>query len=195
MKDKILVKRLRVWLLSLAFVFAMPSCAQELALKTNFLYWATLTPNIGAELSVSNKSTIQAFYGLNPWKTSEGKSIRHWVVQPEYRYWFCTVFDGWFVGVHAMGGQFNMGNVKLPFGAFPSLREHRYEGWFAGGGVSAGYQWVMSKHWNFEAEIGVGYDYIKYDKYKCGVCGEKLKSGHTNYVGPTKAALSLVYLF
>ncbi len=169
--------------------------AQEFALKTNLLYWSTTTPNIGAEISVSGYSTIQAFYGINPWKTGSGKSIRHWVVQPEYRYWFCGVFDGWFVGTHAMGGQFNWNKVKLPFGMAPTLRDYRYEGWFVGGGITGGYQWVISKHWNFEASLGIGYDYIKYKKFKCGDCGEKLKSGHTNYVGPTKAALSFLYIF
>ncbi len=172
--------------------------AQQFALKTNLLYWSTVTPNIGAEMSVSDKSTIQLFYGLNPWKTgSEGKSIRHWLLMPEYRYWFCGVFDGWFIGGHLMGGQFNMGNVdlNLPWGILDQLEDHRYEGWFVGGGFTFGYQWVISKHWNFEASMGVGYDYIKYDKYDCGVCGTKDKSGHTNYVGPTKAALSFIYLF
>ena len=70
----------------------------------------------------------------------------------------------------------------------------RYEGWYVGGGVTAGYQWPLSKHWNLETSIGIGYDYIQYDKFKCGNCGEKLKSSHDNYVGPTKAALSLIYM-
>ena len=53
----------------------------------------------------------------------------------------------------------------------------------------------MSKHWNFEAAIGLGAAYIEYDKYKCGTCGKKIDDGHKIYVGPTKAALSLLYLF
>ena len=53
----------------------------------------------------------------------------------------------------------------------------------------------MSKHWNFEAAVGVGVAYIDYDKYACGVCGKKLDDGHKIYVGPTKLALSLMYMF
>lgn len=173
------------------------SHAQNVAVKTNVLYWATATPNIGIEATAGRKSTIQLFYGLNPWKQEGGdqSSLRHWLLMPEYRYWFCESFNGWFVGAHLMGGQFNVSALKLPFGLFPDLKDHRYEGWYAGGGVTAGYQWVMSRHWNFEASIGLGYDYIKYEKFKCGTCGEKLKSSHTNYLGPTKAALSLIYIF
>ena len=36
---------------------------------------------------------------------------------------------------------------------------------------------------------------MEYDKFKCGKCGERLKSGHTNYIGPTKLAISVMYIF
>lgn len=92
--------------------------AQEVGIKTNLLYWATTTPNLGIEMAVDKKHTVQLFGGLNPWKQSGGdqSSLRHWLVMPEYRHWFCQSFNGWFVGAHAMGGQFNAGGVKLPLG-------------------------------------------------------------------------------
>ena len=39
----------------------------QLAVKTNLLYDATTTPNIGAELGIGKKSTVNLVYGLNPW--------------------------------------------------------------------------------------------------------------------------------
>ena len=180
----------------LLMLISMNGFSQNIGVKSNLLYWATTTPNVGLETSVGKKHTAQVFVGFNPWKQSGGdqSSLRHWLVMPEYRYWFCQNFNGWFLGAHAMGGQFNAGGVKLPFGMFKDLRDHRYEGWYVGGGVTAGYQWPLSKHWNLETSIGIGYDYIQYDKFECGNCGEKLKSSHDNYVGPTKAALSLIYM-
>lgn len=173
-------------------------CGQtrQLGIKTNLLYWATTTPNLGLEMAVGNKHTAQVFFGLNPWKQSGGdhSSLRHWMVMPEYRYWFNQNFDGWFLGAHALGGQYNVGGVKFPFGLLKGLRNHRYEGWYAGGGITAGKQWILSKHWNFEASLGLGYIHTQYDKFECGTCGEKLYSAHKNYVGPTKVALSLIYL-
>lgn len=183
-------------LLALFALFGLlPLSSQNFALKSNLLYWATTTPNIGGELSFSRRHSVQLFYGLNPWKSSSGRSLRHWCLQPEYRYWFCESFNGWFVGGHLMGGEFNASDVDMPFGLFDGLRDHRYEGWYAGGGVTVGYQWMLSRHWNVEASVGVGYDYIQYDKYECGWCGEKVKSSHTNYFGPTKAAVSFLYIF
>lgn len=169
--------------------------AQNVAVKTNVLYLATATPNLGVEMSTGKKHTAQLYYGLNPWDVSSEKSLKHWVLMPEYRHWFCQSFNGWFVGVHLMGGQFNAGGYKLPFGIFPNFENNHYEGWYVGGGVTAGYQLPLSRHWNAEASVGVGYDYISYDKYRCGTCGESLGSSHTNYIGPTKAVLSLLYIF
>lgn len=182
---------------SLLLMFCFKTSAQDVALKTNALYWATTTPNMGIEAAVGKKHTLQLFYGLNPWKQSDGDqtSLRHWLLMPEYRYWFCQSFNGWFIGAHLMGGLFNMAGINLPFGLLSGLENHRYEGWYAGGGISVGYQWPLSKHWNVEASLGVGYDYIKYDKFRCGECGERIKSGHTNYFGPTKLALSILYIF
>lgn len=176
-------------------IATLQATAQNAALKTNALYWATTTPNIGLEVQTGRKHTAQIFYGLNPWRFSDSKKLRHWVLQPEYRYWFCQSFNGWFVGAHLMGGQFNAGGVKLPVSPLDDFEHRRYEGWFAGGGLSAGYQWPLSKHWNIEASLGLGYDYIKYDKFNCGECGEKTESGHANYWGVTKAALSIMYMF
>ena len=169
---------------------------RQFGIKTNLLYWGTTTPNLGLEMAVGNRHTAQVFFGLNPWKQSGGdhSSLRHWMVMPEYRYWFNRSFEGWFMGVHALGGQYNVGGVKFPFGLLKGLRNHRYEGWYAGGGITAGKQWNLSKHWNFEASLGLGYIHTAYDKFNCGTCGEKLKSAHKNYVGPTKVALSLIYL-
>jgi hypothetical protein len=178
-------------------LFGSITChAQQVAVKTNLLYDATATPNLGVEIGVGKKHSFQVFYGLHPWKLgSDEKYLKHWVINPEWRHWFCHRFNGSFVGIHAFGGEFNASKIKMPFGWWKELRDNRFEGWFVGGGISYGYQWVMSKHWNLEAAIGVGAAYIKYDKFGCGSCGKKLDDGDKIYVGPTKLALSLMYLF
>lgn len=182
-------------LIVVATTIVMVAEAQSIGLKTNLLYWATTTPNVGLEVQTHRRHTVQVFYGLNPWTFENGKKLRHWVVQPEYRYWFCQTFNGWFVGAHLMGGQFNAGGIKLPFGLLKEMRDRRYEGWFVGGGLTAGYQWPLAKHWNLETSVGLGYDYLKYDKYRCEHCGNKTGDADRHYVGPTKAALELIYMF
>lgn len=179
----------------------------QTAVKTNVLYDATTTPNLAVEIGVGEKSTMQLLYGLNPWtfdsETHGERKAKHWVLMPEYRWWTCSKFNGHFFGVHAMGGQFNAANVDLPIPGFyfsgdnlrKELKDHRYEGRFVGAGVNYGYQWILSRHWNLEAEIGVGYQYIWFDKYACGECGGKIADGSTQYVGITKLGISFLYIF
>lgn len=170
--------------------------AQKLAVKTNLLYDATTTPNIGAELQTGRHTSLQVVYGLNPWKSvGNDRILRHWVVNPEFRYWFCRPMMGHFVGVDALGGEYRLQGIRLPFGLFPSLKHNRYVGWYAGGGIAYGYAFPLSKHWNVEAAVGVGYVYTRYRKYECERCGALLGRGHKNYIGPTKAAVNLVYVF
>ena len=186
---------------AIAVVFALqtlPAEAQQVALKTNLLYDATATPNLGMEIGIGKKHSMQVFYGLHPWSFGHGedqKYLKHWVVNPEVRYWLCQRFNGSFFGVHAFGGQYNASHVKMPLGWWKELRDNRFEGWYAGAGVSYGYQWVLSRHWNLEASLGVGAAYIDYQKFACGECGKKMDDGHKTYVGPTKLALSIMYMF
>ena len=179
----------------------------QVAVKTNLLYDATTTPNLGMEIGVGRKNTLQLVYGLNPWtfnSDSHGdRKAKHWLLMPEYRWWTCSKFNGHFLGVHLMGGQYNASNLDFPLpGAFFSgenlvkgVKDSRYQGWYAGAGFTYGYQWILSKHWNIEAEIGVGYNHVWYDKYPCYECGTKLADGSTNYVGLTKLGLSFLYIF
>ena len=170
--------------------------AQVVGLKTNLAADATTTMNVALEFATAPKNTLDLYVNYNPWEPESGRLIKHLLVQPEYRFWFCEKFAGSFLGVHLHGGLFNFGNVKLPFEMYPELENNRYEGEFIGGGVSYGYQWVLSKHWNLEANIGAGYAYINYDRFQCGDCGKRVeKDRDKHYFGPTKAALSLVYIF
>lgn len=151
-------------------------------------------PNLSLEVGLNKKNTLEITGILNPFSPNDDKRFKLWAVQPEWRYWFCSNFNGWFLGAHAHTGQYNVGNHKLPFGLFPTTQNHRYEGWMVGGGVSVGYQWAISKHWGLEMEVGGGYTHFNSDRFECAKCGSKEKSEKNGYWGPTKAAVSLVYM-
>lgn len=174
--------------------------AQEIAIKTNALYWVTATPNLGMEVALAPKWTLDLSGGYNPWVFSDNTKWKHWLVQPEVRYWLCEKMGGHFFGFHLHGGQYNIGNIDTDFGLFGTdfslLNDYRFEGWFVGAGLGYGYAWMLGRHWNLEAEIGLGYSYTRYDRYLCPECGNKLEDGREHhYLGPTKAALNLVYVF
>ena len=179
------------------------SFAQKVGIKTNLLYDATSTINLGVEFGLAPKWTLDISGNYNPWTFSDNRKMKHWLIQPEARWWTCERFNGHFFGVHAIGGEYNWGGM-LPWGfrtgkMFGSVEnknilDHRYDGWFAGGGISYGYHWILGKRWGLEATIGGGYAYIKYDKFKCAKCGEKVGDGDKHYFGPTKAGVTLIFM-
>ena len=187
----------------LLFAFSFYSSltkAQNIALKTNVVTDLTGTINLGAELITNEQWTVNLSGNLNKWNHSHGRRWKHWVVQPEVRYWLCESFGGHFVGLHLQGGMYNIGNLKngIHFLGtdFSKISHGRYQGWLLGGGIAYGYDWILSKHWNLETEIGIGYNFTKSDRYPCATCGQKLESGTVHhYFGPTKIALNIVYIW
>lgn len=175
-----------------------PASASGFGIKTNLLYDATATVNLGAELRVAPRWSIDVSGNLNAWSFNDGRRWKHWMAQPEARYWFCDAMAGHFVALHAIGGQFNFGH--LPFARnivydFGNLRDRRYQGWAVGAGVGYGYSWLLGRHWNLEAELGIGWIRAAYDEFECEGCGKKVGSGVKNMVLPTKAAINFVYIF
>lgn len=171
----------------------------EVVLKTNLLSDAALSPSLGVEFPLGERWSADISSSFNGW-TLNGHRWRHWVVQPELRYWICERFAGHFFGFHLLAGDYNVGNLDMDFKFlgtdFSSLKNHRYQGWFGGAGVAYGYTWIFNRHWSMETEIGLGWTHTRYDKYRCADCGKKIVSGHPhNFVGVTKAALNLIYVF
>lgn len=182
------MKRL-IFLCILIFSVGTEMYGQKAAVKSNLLYDATTTLNLGFEFGLSTKSTLDISANYNPWKFGDAR-WKHVLVQPEYRYWFCEKFNGSFFGVHAHYAHYNVGGLSFN----DNIRHNRYQGDLYGAGISYGYQWIINPRWSIEATIGVGYARLSYDKYPYAVCGSKIKSGHRNYWGPTKAGISIIYI-
>lgn len=214
--------KLRHWLIFCILLAAgsLHLRAQEVGIKSNVLGWATTNVNLGVEAGVAHRSTISLSGSLNPWNFSDDRHLRSWTAMPEYRYWFCEKFSGHFLGVHALGGQYNAKNVNFPLKALivsssvtPQLAEadpasqqkgwpdltsdlnkgRHVEGWMVGGGITYGYQWMLDRHWNLEASVGVGYAYSEMKFY--GRCAKTIDKRKLHYVGPTHASLSFMYVF
>ena len=139
------------------------------------LYDVFATLNAGVEVGLADRWTLDVSANYNGWTLSHDRKWKHWLLQPEARYWFCDRWAGHFVGAHALAGQYNVGNLdnNLSFLGtdFSRLSDKRYQGWFAGLGLVYGHSWILNKHWKVDED-----------------------KPH-NYIGPTKAAINLVYTF
>ena len=86
----------------------------EVCGKSNLLYDATATINLGVEMELSKKWTLDLSGNYNGWKFGDDMRWKHWMVQPEARYWLCEKFNGHFLGVHAHYADYNVGGIKIP---------------------------------------------------------------------------------
>lgn len=174
--------------------------ADDFTLKSNLLYDATLTPSLSFEYAFAPRWSADLSGQVNFWDMSRGRKWKQWAIQPEARYWLCQALDGHFFAAHLIGGQYNFGHIDIPVSFlgtdFRELKDHRHQGWMAGAGVAYGYSWALAKHWNIEAELGIGWIFTRYDVYECSGCGNKSRSNvNHNYFGPTKGAVNLEYVF
>lgn len=185
--------------LLLGLFLSLGAKAQDVAVKTNLAYDATATINAGVEFPIARQWTMDISGNFNAWDMSDQRKWKHWMLQPEARYWFCDRFVGHFLGFHLHGGQYNVGgidnDIKFLGTDFSKLSDSRYQGWFVGGGVGYGHTWILNKFWSMEAEIGLGYSYTRFEKYPCAECGDMEDKGVHHYVGITKAAINLIYCF
>lgn len=177
------------------FLLLQTARCQVVAVKSDVLSGLLTSPNIGVEVAVSERYSAELSVHYNAFGRSDSdKRWKHWFVQPEFRYWLHRPFGGHFFGVHTLYGWYNVGGVKLPFGLLPQIRDERYEGSLLGGGLTYGYHFTLSPHWRLETSAGIGWIHSRYESFRCRSCGEQTGSGNKNYVGPTKVAVSLIYI-
>lgn len=157
--------------------------AQRVALKTNALYWAASTPNLGAEFRINRHITFNfeaAYNRINYFNID----TRGAMITPEVRYWFSARPQaGHFVGIAGIGCDYNY--VR---------KGNRHKGDLYGGGVTYGYSFVLSRRWSLETTLGVGMGHVQEESWP----KDEKQPGVANVKGwrfvPVKAGVTFVYI-
>jgi hypothetical protein len=178
----------------------------RIAIKTNLLYAATLTPNLGIEVGLGRRFTLEATLGYNGWgnfwefsepaEDAARRQLNHILAKVEGRFWFGERFEGHFAGLHAYYNDYVVNGLKVPL-LFD--KEYRYDGFGFGVGVSYGYNWMWNPRWGMEFNVGVGAMYMEYDKYPCAAgCDDRqladLIRYKKTYFGPTSAGIKIYFM-
>ena len=158
--------------------------AQQLALKSNLVDDAILVPSLGVEYAVGERSSLQLMATYNPFSIGEHK-WKNWTLQPEYRHWPHDAFTGFFWGVNAIAGGFNINKVHVG-----RLYDRQRQGNLLGAGLSAGYHHILSTRLSVEFVASVDYLHCWYDRYD-GTTFEGRR--HSNLVLPIGTGVNLVY--
>lgn len=174
------------FLLVLVFAaLATTAKAQFYSVKTNLLGLATTNLNVEAGISVHRNWSLHLPVNYNPWVFSGNKRFQNITVEPGARYWFLESFSQGFIGIQSIYSRFHVGGTN----------KYRYDGYGVGLGLSYGYSKVLNKRWNLEFEAGLGVLWTDYTKYLCKKCGAPQGDEKKLYLIPSKASISLVYLF
>lgn len=197
------MKSMRFFLVMLFVTIAHGVSAQRVAVKSNLLYGATATANLGFEVGLGARTTIDLTGSYNGWYIDKDTNhkINHFLVQPEFRYYLCEKMKGHFFGLHAHYSQYDVCGDHWLMSAFKELSSlrgvsssGRYQGSGYGAGLSYGYNLMISSRFNIEFTLGAGYTYLDYDIYGTQRDAEYIKSERKDYIGITKAGISLVYI-
>ncbi len=161
----------------------------RIAVKTNTLYDLLLTPNIGIEIPVLSNWSVAGNWMYAWWK-ADPNSWYHRIYggDLEIRRWLGGQSDltGWHIGAYAqmLTYDFELGN-KGVLG----------EKWTYGGGLAVGWSKKLASRLNLDFTLGVGYltgEYIEYEPIDN--CYVWRATKNRNWIGPTKAEVSLVWL-
>ena len=94
------MKKKRILFLFVTLFASTLLYSQVVGVKTNLVMDAMKIINLGAEVGLSKKLTLDLYANYNPWKYKDQKMMKMLAIQPELRYWFCDKFNGHFVGFH-----------------------------------------------------------------------------------------------
>lgn len=167
------------------------------AVKTNMLFDAALTPNIEVErwFGKNNRFSVMAEVWF-PWYVWKHNTRAYEVLNVglEGRYWFAKSkkypnrpITGWFIGAYAAGGKYDL-----------EWKSKGYQGEYTSLGLSVGYTWRIGRNLNLEASVAGGWVAGPYRYYEGRFDDTHLiwqYNAQLNYFGPTKAKLSLVWLW
>lgn len=176
-----------------------------IAIKNNLIYDLALLPNLAIEVPFGKDYKWSAAVEGNWswWKTKGDRKKYNYnyhriqMAGVELRRWFRNrtgnPLNGWYVGIYGYGGDFDL---RL----FARKNSHKGQQslWSYSAGLTAGYAMPIARRWNLEFGLGGGYLGGKYKKYDVSDCRDGvfpvLSTHRRNYIGLTKANISLVWL-
>lgn len=183
-------KKFSLILSVLAILLPRALFSQSFAISTNAVDYVELgTFNIEASYGLARHWSVLAGVKYNPFSFGKGESMfqyRQRLARAGMRWWPWHVYSGWWAGARAQWQEYSKGGFASP---------QTTEGDRFGGGVSAGYSYMLTPHLNLDVGLGVWAGWDKYRTYACPVCGTVKVSGGRYFVLPDDLILSLVYIF
>lgn len=174
----------------LALAACASGAAQTWSLSTNAAGYADFgTLNAEAGYAFARHWNASAGFRYNPFSfRSGGEPIhrRQRCFSAGLRYWPWHVYSGWWLSGRLQYQEYNFGGLRSP--------ETR-EGERIGGGVTAGYAYMLTPWLNLEAGLGLWTGWDRFTVYSCPVCGLTEERGRRLFLLPDDWQLTLRLIF
>lgn len=161
------------------------------ALKTNLLWDAALCANLGFEIELWPRWSLDVPVWYSPYDITGRWRIRLLATQPEVRYWLREAGTGHYFGVHTSVIGFN-----VSFAGDYRYQDPNHAAFGLGIGYGFAFHLDKAHRWSMEAQVGAGYLSYKWIKYhNTGRNGAEVSHGGGTYWGLTRAGLAISYKF
>ena len=164
--------------------------AQNFSISTNVLDYVNLgTLNLEASCGLARQWSVSAGVKYNPFSFGEGASgfaDRQRSVDAGARFWPWHIYSGWWMSGKLKWQEYNRGG----FVSTEAVEGDRY-----GGGLAAGYSFMLNTHLNLDVGLGLWGGYDKYIAYECLKCGKVIDGGGKIFVLPNDILLTISYIF
>lgn len=166
-------------------------CLPRVALKTNLLHDALLTPDLGIEAVIAKRLSLSV-EGVWAWWSRDSRH-RYWRIYGgwcEMRVWLGKAAEKRALTGHHLGVYGSMLTYDFEFGG----KGWQSPGWTYGAGVSYGYSLRVAPRLNFDFSARLGYSRGTLIKYR-PQCGAYVCDSHTRqrYSGLTGLEITLVW--
>ncbi len=166
-KVKLMKKTVRRWfccLLLLAAIGAVRQASAQGYVKLNLPCALVGVVNPALEFAVSPHSTLQTEVVISPWKSFNGHHMTFGILMGEYRRYFRTHNDGWYLGANFGMMAFDM---SKPFIEDWKIKfENRYcKGYGMMIGLCVGYEYRFRERWVLDAFLGWAFMSSFYNGY------------------------------
>lgn len=178
------------WMTLLLAAVCLEGAAQDWSLSTNAADYAdfgTLNAEMGYGFSRHWNASAGVRYNPFTFRSGGGPmQNRQRTFSAGLRYWPWHIYSGWWLAGKAQYQEYNRGGIRS---------QETREGERIGGGLSAGYTYMLAPWLNLEVGLGLWAGQDRYTVYSCPVCGLTEDSGRGFFVLPNEVLLALSVIF